>query len=702
MMKRHRPWRPACGVVFASLVLLALARPAAAQFENKWLSAGSLHNWYSEIGNEGEERGFVRTQQDGMAWPGIYRFTDMQAWKGLWIGARNVRGTDGITYPVRVVHAGPRVTGAGEFFPVEFKHTSRYPVTDVTVDGELSEGTNAMVVDEVDPTLEADQVIYTKVNTLLGLTVERRVLQFSQEYHDNYHVIEYTLTNTGNADADAEIELNQTLTDVYFFQQWRWAVAKETRYVIGNGTGWGMNTMIDARGDGVLPDPPGEQFRAQFAWHGKFPAFTLYDNIGGPILPSALPATQIAPTDTLGRLGAYQFVGVVTLHADASPTNPADDPAQPAVTTWIGSDDTYQSQNDAFNPSRMETEYAVMTTNKNTRHAYVIEPTGLPGFLQPTGDPANGTTGGYSAANGYGPYTLAPGQSVRIVIAEAAAGISRELANETGRRFRRGEITALQKNQIVFQGRDSLFQTFRRALANHAEGYDIPMAPPPPTALQVNSGGDRIQVAWDYPAGVPVDGFEVYRAKARFDSTYTLIHTAGAADRSFDDRTPVRGLDYYYYVQAVRRSGNDGGGQTPAGRPLRSSRYYAQTYIPARLKRPMGEALADVRVVPNPFNLGSSPDVRWPDQTDKLGFLNIPGRCRIDIYTEIGELVDTIEHTDGSGDAYWNHTTASRQVVASGLYIAVITVTDDIVDEASGETVFRKGDRAFRKFVIIR
>ena len=419
-------------------ILIALTAPhqdAQAQFDRKWLSGGSLHNWYSEVGNEGEELGFVRTQQDGMRWPGIYRYTDMQAWKGIWIGARNVTDDQGNTFPVRVVHAGPRVTGTGEFFPVSFRLISRFVAPEVFVDGLLSEGTASMVIDEVDPDIEADQIITNRVNTLLGLTMERRILQFSQGFHDNYHIIEYTFTNTGNTDGDDDIEIqNQTLQDVMIFLQWRWAVAKETRYVVGNGTGWGLNTMIDARGDGVFPDPPDEQFRAQFAWHGKFPPFTAYDNIGGPILPEVLPAQQVENTDTLGRLGASQFLGVVTLHADQSASNPVDDPSQPSVTTWIGSDDPYESQNDAFNPAKMETEYAVMTTNKTTRHAYVVEPSGLPGFLAPTGDPSLGSTGGFSAANGYGPYTLEPGQSVRFVISQRSwkQGLLQEPLNLSG------------------------------------------------------------------------------------------------------------------------------------------------------------------------------------------------------------------------------------------------------------------------------
>ena len=40
-----------------------------AQYKNAWMSVGSLNNWYSEIGSELEEQGFIKTQQDGMQWP---------------------------------------------------------------------------------------------------------------------------------------------------------------------------------------------------------------------------------------------------------------------------------------------------------------------------------------------------------------------------------------------------------------------------------------------------------------------------------------------------------------------------------------------------------------------------------------------------------------------------------------------------------
>ena len=283
------------GYLLGVVAVVLVAQDTQGQFLNKWMSAGSMHNWYSEIGSECEECGFIRTQQDGLRWPGIYRFTDMQAAKALWIGALNVTDDRGQDWAERVVHVGPRVSGAGEFFPVRFVDISRFTPPIVTVDGEVSEAEAAMVNDEVDPDLIPDRMIINEVNTLLGITMERKIMQFSQEYHDNYHIIEYTYTNTGNTDDDAEIELpNQTLEGVYFFSQWRLSVAKETRYVVGNGTGWGLNAMLDTRGDGVKVDPPDEQFRAQFVWHGKFPPFTAYDNIGGPIMPPAAPARRLS------------------------------------------------------------------------------------------------------------------------------------------------------------------------------------------------------------------------------------------------------------------------------------------------------------------------------------------------------------------------------------------------------------------------
>jgi len=672
------------------LFLISFSSVSYSQYAIKWMSAGSLHNWFSEIGSE-REVGFVNEQQYGLQWPAILAHQDIQAAKGFWIGAANFTDEFNETYPHKVVHVGPRVSGAGEFFPQGFQMTSQFDPPQVYVDFDLSIDKN-VDNDFVDKNLFADRLIVNKANTQLGISMTRKIYQFSQQYHDNYIVSEYTFKNTGNTDGDAAIELpNTTLNNIYFYYQYRLAVCANTRYVIGNGTGWGMNTMNDARGDGVKVDADNpDNLRFQYVWHGKFPAFTRYDNLGGSIWTKEI---NVAAGDTLGRLGASQFAGIVTLHADVSATDKNDDTQQPKTTSWEGSDDALTSNNDAYNKTKMSQEYTWMSRgHKSPRHADAVEPSGLPGFLAPTGDPALGSPGGYSFCNGYGPYTLAPGDSVTIIFAEAVAGISQDLASEIGAKFKRGEITALQKNQVVFQSRDSLFQTFRRAMANHKSGYAIPKPPLPPKIFNVNSGGDKIALSWETydDPGSTLEGFEIYRATGKQDSAYTLIYTAASSDRSYDDTTPIRGLAYFYYIVSVgSASDNTGVGNTPAGK-LKSSRYYTQTYNPASLRRQAGTSMDQIRVVPNPYNISAAKELGFGELAqNRLFFFNIPGRCNIKIYSELGELVETLEHTDGSGDQAWDSLTSSGQVVVSGVYIAVVENLDT-------------GENKIVKFVIIR
>jgi hypothetical protein len=676
-------------------LILVLPDKIFAQYNIKWMAAGSLQSWFSEIGSEIEE-GRVQEQQDGMQWPAIYQYQDCEAARGFWIGATNFTDPGGVNYQYRVVHVGPRVTGTGEFFPQGFKMISKFDPPVVSVDGLVSYN-NPTDNDEVDPNMKPDRIIFDSVNTLLGITMTRKILQFSQQYHSNYFIYDYTFTNTGNTDGDPEIELpNNTLTGVYFYWQYRNAVCKNAGYEIGNATRWGINTMNDTRGDGVKNDPAGEQFRAQFSWQGHYPPFTAYDNLGVPIWT---PAINISPSDTIGRLGAPQFIGELTIHADKSATDTTDDPNQPSTTSYESSDDPLNSNNDAYNTAKMSAEYNnfIARGHVSPRHADKVQTDG--NFINPSswGDPSLGTSGGFSSANGYGPYNLAPGQSIHIVMAEAINGLSREQCIEIGRAYMQQyssgnkDAANLTKNTAVMSGRDSLFQTFHRVLANYSSGYNIPEPPLPPKTFTVTSGGDRITLNWTADASDPrLSGFEIYRAVGSYDSTYHLLYTAGPSERNYDDISPVRGLLYYYYIVSVgKASDNNGNAMTPAG-ALRSSRYYTQTYNPATLKRQAGTSMDQIRIVPNPFYIGAAAELTFGDQQpNRLAFFNIPGQCTIKIYTETGELIYTLEHTDGSGDAYWDSVTSSNQIVVSGLYIAVIH---------NNET----GENKILKFVIIR
>lgn len=741
--------RPVARAAAFGLAALALAPSAHAQYTNRWLSAGSMHNWYSEIGAEREEGLKASQQQNGLRWPAIYTYTDAQAAMGLWIGAKDVRAPNGQTFSTRVVHSGPRARGTDEFFPVKFEVVSRFDVPTVTVNNETSEGETTLLVDRVDPSLRSDAMIYSEVNTLLGLTVIRRIHQFSNEYHDNYHLVEVVARNTGNADADPEVELaGHTLKDLVISWQYRLAPTRESRYVIGNATGWGKNTMLDFRGDGLANtynDPANERdLRAMYVWHGYFPDKAIsYNNIGGPILRENVPqaASGVLASDTLGRLAGSQFVGLATLFASGAANGTTNDPAQPRFMSYRDSDSPELSNNDAFTLSKMETEYGIITADAQNRHANAVTGSNdRASFLTQRQDPALGGSGGPSGFWGFGPYTLAPGDSVKIVYAIASAGLSRQNAALVGRAYkaavapltgdaRNGDPvlpvtingrSGLTKNGWVFTGRDSLFQTFRRAQAAYDAGLRVDAPPAPPASFSVTGGGDRIQLRWDASPGAT--GYEVYRSAGLFTERDTLLTRTplAASATSYDDESATRGINYYYYIRALGGT-TTGTAGVPAGRTLKSSRYWTQTYLPARLLRLQGVALDRVRVVPNPYYFGAAVNraqqtgTRYYDQQDKIGFLDIPGRCTIAIYTELGEKVTELRHTDGSGDQYWDLSTASGQSLASGIYVAIITVTEDIVaqtdvrDPMTGQILFRTGEKmyaageqTFRKFVVIR
>jgi hypothetical protein len=114
-----------------------------------------------------------------------------------------------------------------------------------------------------------------------------------------------------------------------------------------------------------------------------------------------------------------------------------------------------------------------------------------------------------------------------------------------------------------------------------------------------------------------------------------------------------------------------------------------------------GQSLSGIRIVPNPYNI-AAPGMQYPGEPDKIMFLNIPGHCTIRIYTENGDLINTISHENGSGDEAWNSITSSRQVVVSGVYIVHFTVTADYNDPVTGELKYKQGDTSFQKLIIIR
>jgi hypothetical protein len=755
-------------------------------YANKFLSVGQLQQYFQNTGIEIEYglrgRGvYLNTDQlKGLTWPSQWLYQDHNVGKALWIGATNFKDpADPVPYQYKVLPLGrgAMYMSNGKYldypsavtFPVSLRLISRltFKHPSVTVDG--ADATNLTAndqVDEVDPSLPCDRMIYSVTNTPLGITMTRKVLNWAQQYNDNYFIYEWTFKNTGLTDnAGGKISPVDTLHGVMFNFIYRfadgndayfqgWAVAQEN---------YGINTLNDCIGQDpahTLPDP--NNFRAIYEYFGPDASgHGVAEDIGGPCYPDRGTGTLLSGTG---------FTGEMVLHADNSATNKTDNLDQPSTTQFVDSDNLLMvpTPGQSTNRTQMAQEYQQMMTvgHPSQTHSERIgrDVNGWPTSTVDhwsAGAPFGTTSGGIESQQGFGPYTIPPGDSINIVLCEAIAGINHVFMREVAKNWREwysngetgttplplpphhpvrwpnatwaeGGTTTdgnVYKNAWVFTGEDSLFQTFRRARAtydNLVAGIDppIPMAPPPPDVFKVSSGGDRIRLQWSTNAeSAPnFDGYQIFRQVGRPDTEFVPLVTIDRADldakapidpvtslRTYDDQGATRGFNYYYYIQTK----DNGSTNTVApGVPLVSSLFYTITNVPASLRRPAGHltsagtdySLSAIRIVPNPYNVSAN-NIQYGTNNlvkNQLSFFNLPPQCKISIFTDVGQLVQTINHTNGSGDETWNSQTSSGQVVASGLYIAYFEVTADYTPPGASGPAYHKGDSIYKKFIIIR
>jgi hypothetical protein len=157
------------------------------------------------------------------------------------------------------------------------------------------------------------------------------------------------------------------------------------------------------------------------------------------------------------------------------------------------------------------------------------------------------------------------------------------------------------------------------------------------------------------------------------------------------------GASYYYYVQAGVKVGENDANAHPStrGKTLWSGRMWSTTYNPVEAERVYGTSLDSIRIVPNPYNLK---DPLWTEyglkdinDPRRIMFFNLPRECTIKIFTENGDLVKTIEHTEfpvATGYEKWDMLTENQQAIASGVYIVVFQTPE--------------GEMAYQKLFVVR
>lgn len=319
-----------------------------------------------------------------------------------------------------------------------------------------------------------------------------------------------------------------------------------------------------------------------------------------------------------------------------------------------------------------------------------------------------------------GPYQLTKNRalgrydSVTFVYGVGAGSIGWNAADSIGRAWFNKQITDQQKDAWILKGRDSLWKAIDRAnwaWDRISRGLSVP-SPPPPPDITVTSGPDRITVSWSYPDltyfNDPETGVDdwyawrVYRKQGAFYvydpldqrsmARWQLVYeTKDRSQTTFIDQSIQRGVNYYYAVTAVDNGTQNTSG-LDVGLKLESSMDATRSQLPAASFKPGLNVSNMVRVVPNPATVAAG-GLGFAGTPNKILFVNLPVKCTLRIFTETGDLVQTIHHY-GSADDTWDQRTDNNQYVTSGIYILAVTDCQGL----DGKSL----DNQFVKFVLVR
>lgn len=711
-----------------------------------WVRVGALQTpfeaWGAERGHDANLSRYV-----GLQWPAWFDKTDNFVIDRQFMACRNFTNQNGEPqlYKSTKFHT---TSSPDQLIPISLTQVGKYPYTQITVDG-TDQYYSDFLNGNIDEDLIADRIVTNVIHTGLGIKMTRKIYAYSQQYNDNYFIYEYTFENTGNIDDDDAIELSETIHDFYFGMMSRYCTSREARSVTNlRQAGWGAHQWVYHTPMDEDPDLP-----YFYTWLGQAKTTDItmsYDNVGVPFLPVEGPVDE-------ARIRSPQFAGMAVLHTDAAYNDGSNDKSK-VLTGWYIGDAVPGEGNDEQAWNCLDGRFGNHVRTEVPQDEYAdhkIADRYAP-YLTIKDVDAAGTNSFLS----FGPYEIPFGESIKVVLCEGVSGMDRKKAIEVGRNWYKAYIgntvdltlppdpvyhdpdpiddTAplmdIYKDAWVYTGKDSIIKTFYRAKETYDSHYEVPFAPPPPQTFEILPQPDQIMIEWDDNAETDpnFDGYRIYRAMLEPDSFYHPIFecsvTEGNITNSYSDFELLRGINYYYYVVSY--------GVDPVLGELESGRVYTQTTIPASLKKPPRDITDDgtliseiarqyalgqisdqdridavlgmIRIVPNPYNIknrkitfGSGSD------KDKLMFYNLPENCTIRIFTERGDLVDVLDHITQEGmaavaDEAWNSSTASRQVVKSGVYIAHIQVSEDIMETVTGLPLLFSGESITKKFIIIR
>ena len=309
-----------------------------------------------------------------------------------------------------------------------------------------------------------------------------------------------------------------------------------------------------------------------------------------------------------------------------------------------------------------------------------------------------------------GPYDLPPGGELKFVMVVACGMMD----------YSRVAAGGLENEAHLSDGADSLWKNIDAAAELYGRDYECPDPPPTPTngmnSLTITplSEDEMMKIQWPPISDSYLDpdynvndfaGYRVYRSTFRNVGPWTLVADIPKGQETIEDgmvtyeNQGALGVGYYYGVTSYDTGHNDPWPSDPTvtNVPSLESGLVNANSEPVYPMAGTSDNLDDVRVYPNPFRQDSQ--LRGVGEEYRLEFVNIPGKCTIRIYTLAGELVQTIEHDDGSGDVSWGSKTMGDYQVNKFLqYVAPGTYLFHVESHVAGHD----GESKIGKFVIIK
>jgi len=309
-----------------------------------------------------------------------------------------------------------------------------------------------------------------------------------------------------------------------------------------------------------------------------------------------------------------------------------------------------------------------------------------------------------------GPWTLEPGDSIRIVMAEIIGSIE----------YRKAMDPNTTEQEVAQAGLRDLRAVAERAEFNYRHGYNVPDPPAAPSRFTL----DRLReetvgnvLSWsdeaeripdtDYSGKESFDlaGYRIYRSNYLPIGPWELLADIPRKDPDFYDPATGRytyidsmvnvGYGYYYAISSYD-TGHSSWPPDPsvvfketgsnAVPPLESSLYPNHTTTPFVASfAPVNTTLDEILVVPNPFVMRSG--FITPGAQDLISFVNVPSPSTIHIYTLRGDLIKTIRHQSNTGIVQWDQVTDYGQFAESGVYLFHVT---SHAPESNGQTKIGK------------